>query len=142
MTAEGIKVFVYNCSFLRAPVDVIVNAANEDLEHTGGVAKVIADAAGREFIRESEKYIKENGRLNVGASCITQGGNLSYTFVIHTVGPEWNKYSKTSEGLKQCMQDLWKAVIGCFFRAETLQVQSIALPAVSSGLFKISMVCW
>jgi len=28
----------------RYPVDAIVNAANEDLDHIGGVAKAIADA--------------------------------------------------------------------------------------------------
>ncbi|KAL3865240.1 hypothetical protein ACJMK2_006855 [Sinanodonta woodiana] len=139
MTDEGIKVFVYNCPILRAPVDVIVNAANADLKHTGGVSKVIADAAGREFISESQTYIKENGNLNVGSSCITQGGNLSYTFVIHTVGPDWSKYSKTLEGLQQCKLDLWKAVIGSFFKAEILQVQSIALPAVSSGMYGVPM---
>ncbi|KAK3610487.1 hypothetical protein CHS0354_016676 [Potamilus streckersoni] len=138
-TAEGIKVFVYRCSILQAEVDVIVNAANEDLKHGSGVAKAIADEAGKEFIEECKRYIREKGHLNIGSTCITSGGNLKYHFVIHTVGPQWDKYSKTSEGVQKCMDDLWKAVIGCFYKAETLEVQSIALPAVSSGKYGVPM---
>ena len=60
-----------------APVDCIMNAANEDLKHRGGVACVIADACGAELVEESEPLVVDKGRLKVTQCAFTKAGNLS-----------------------------------------------------------------
>jgi len=39
--------------------DAIVNPANSDLNHKGGAAKAIADAAGEEFFKDCNMYIEK-----------------------------------------------------------------------------------
>ncbi|MBD3253270.1 macro domain-containing protein [Candidatus Pacearchaeota archaeon] len=108
-------------------VDSIVNAANENMVHGGGVAEAIADAAGEEFIKESRDFINKRGRLKVGDAVYTGSGNLKnkgVKYVIHAVGPRG--------GNKDLLE---KVVRNIFELAKRIGVRSIALPAVSCGIF-------
>lgn len=129
-TAEGIIVKVYNGSILSLKVDCIVNAANAQLSHGGGVAEVISRAAGYRFQQESDDYIQQYGSLDVGTCCSTSAGDLNYTNVIHTVGPNWYKYTDK----KLCCSDLKMAVECCFYEAEVCNLSSIAVPSISAGI--------
>ena len=96
-TMEGVQVKVYEADIITTQVDCIVNAANKDLHHAGGIAKTISEAAGAKFDKDSHAYVKINGRLAVGQVCCTLAGLLPYSKVIHAVGPEWcNPSSKVS----------------------------------------------
>lgn len=53
---------VYEADILTVPVDGIVNAANSDLQHYGGVAHAIAKAAGEALLRESDHLVQNNGK--------------------------------------------------------------------------------
>src|SRR5512147_3269321 len=64
-------------------VDAIVNAANSQLRHGGGVAGAIVRKGGRVIQDESDKI----GFVPVGAAAMTTGGNLKARYVIHAVGP-------------------------------------------------------
>ncbi|KAK3105060.1 hypothetical protein FSP39_016460 [Pinctada imbricata] len=132
-TREGILVKVYSASITRLSVDCIVNAANENLMHGGGVAYAISIAAGYEFDRESRDYVRKNGQIPVGHCCTTGAGNLSYKCVIHTVGPRWSDYYDK----KQCEKDLQEAVEVTFKEAVIQGCESIAVPAISSGIFGV-----
>lgn len=59
--------------------DVIVNAANTELVHGGGVARAIADAAGEKLIKESKKV----GYCQIGDFAITGAGELKAKKVFH-----------------------------------------------------------
>ena len=63
--------------------EAIVNAANEYLQHGGGVAGAIVKKGGKIIQEESNKI----GYCPVGQTAITTGGNLKAKYVIHTVGP-------------------------------------------------------
>lgn len=112
---------------LTAPVDVIVNPANAGLSHGGGVAALIAGAAGNIVQEESDLFIKEHGQLESGMVAFTSAGKLPYKAIIHAVGPimgegdEQRKIQQAvSRSLQLCDMHDWK---------------SVAFPAISSGIF-------
>ena len=115
-------------------VDAIVNAANENLDHGGGLAHFIVQRAGYEVQRESRRVLLKhrNGCLRPGEAVHTSAGSLSTTqYVIHAVGPRWqgNKSSKVSEN---CLRE---AVASALKVASELKLRSVAFPAIGAGLF-------
>ena len=46
-------------------VDVIVNAANGRMQHDGGIAAAISQAAGYELDREGFEEVRKRGRISV-----------------------------------------------------------------------------
>ena len=125
-----VKLSLYNGDITDEAVDAIVNAANERLQHGAGVAAAIVRKGGRQIQEESNRLIKRYGTLNVGGAVYTSGGSLSCRYVIHTVGPEWYRHGKDmSRSLlrKACIESLALAV--------KLNLSSIALTAISSGIF-------
>ena len=108
--------------------DVIVNAANGDLQHVGGVAAAIADKGGPIIQQESSQYVRRCGRLDDGDVWLTtKVGTLPCKALIHAVGPRWNGGHLKEEALlsKACTQSLQKAY----------KYRSIAFPAISSGIY-------
>ena len=134
ITVEGIRVYVYIANILKLPVDCIVNAANDTLKHGGGVALVIARAAGKRLTEEGDRYVRKNGLLPVGKACTTTAGDLPYKYVIHAVGPRWSDYwPHTVENVKRCERLLQNAILSSFTEAMNRGQKTIALPAISSG---------
>ena len=87
--SNGTRLKVYNADITSVPVEVIVNAANEELDHIGGVAYAISKAAGDKFQEESHTYVANNGNIPTSQVAVTGAGNLKYKSVIHAVGPMW-----------------------------------------------------
>ena len=57
-------------------VDAIVNAANEFLQHGGGVAAAIARRGGAQIQAESDAWVREHGLVRHDAPAYTRAGNL------------------------------------------------------------------
>ena len=110
-------------------VDAIVNAANEMLAHGGGVAGAIAAKGGPAITSESRRSVQEHGHVPTGSATITRGGNLKARYVIHAVGPVWQGGSRDEERL------LASAVQNALSLADERGLGSIALPAISTGIF-------
>ncbi|XP_073490631.1 protein mono-ADP-ribosyltransferase PARP14-like [Aquarana catesbeiana] len=127
---NGMTLSVYKDDLCRHNVDVIVNAANEDLKHIGGLAKAILDAAGHEVQDDSDQIIRKDGKLSTGDSVITDAGKLPCKQIIHTVGPRWDSNSRS-----RCERLLRKAITTSLQLASEKSHSSIAIPAVSSGVF-------
>ena len=108
-------------------VDAVVNAANSLLKHGGGVAGAIVKRGGKVIQEESDRIVKERGPVPVGSAVYTGGGNLPAKFVIHAVGPVWG------EGDEE--RKLRSAVRSALKLAEELKLRSVALPAISTGIF-------
>ena len=106
-------------------VEAIVNPANTFLMHTGGLAAAIVKRGGMIIQQESKKI----GNVPVGSAVVTKGGNLKAQHVIHAVGPRY-KDGKSGEPEK-----LASAVNAALNVADKKKLKSIAIPAISSGIF-------
>lgn len=110
-------------------IDAIVNAANTSLLGGGGVDGAIHKAGGKKILEECKAIRNKQGGCKVGEAVYTTAGNLDAKFVIHTVGPKWNKgNSNESEKLKNCY-------INSLAIAEELNLESIAFPNISTGIY-------
>jgi O-acetyl-ADP-ribose deacetylase (regulator of RNase III) len=108
--------------------DAIVNAANEHLAHGGGVAGVIARKGGPAIQRESNVWVRQHGPVRTGSAAITSGGRLKARHVIHAVGPIYDGTPRSAELLAS-------AVRAALQMADDHGLRSIALPAISTGIF-------
>ncbi len=104
-------------------VDAVVNAANEDLVLGSGVAGAILEKGGDSIQRECTRI----GGTPVGTAVMTGAGNLLAKRVIHAVGP------RMGEGDED--RKLSSAVRSSLALADRHRLKSIALPAISTGVF-------
>ncbi|NXE90764.1 PAR14 polymerase, partial [Menura novaehollandiae] len=121
---------LYRADLCAHPVDVVVNASNENLKHIGGLAEALLRAAGPALQEECDELVRKNGNFQPGCAVITGAGKLPCKNVIHAVGPRWRK-----EEPEICVDLLRKTVKKCLQLAETYNHRSIALPAISGGIF-------
>ena len=108
-------------------VDAIVNAANEHLQHGGGVAWAIVRRGGDVIQDESDAWIAQRGLVPHSRPAWTSGGRLPARYVIHAVGPVWGDGDEDAK--------LADAVTGSLRAAGELGLSSIAFPAISTGIF-------
>ena len=115
----------------RQKVDAVVNAANRELTGGSGVNGAIHKAGGAEIYRfcEELRAMKYPDGLPPGQSAITPGGKLLANWIIHTVGPMYGQHGgKEAELLASCYQTALKL-------AESHKLESIAFPAISTGVY-------
>ena len=108
-------------------VDAIVNAANTHLAHGGGVAGAIVRRGGREIQAESNAWVRQHGSVTHDQPAYTGAGKLACRYVIHAVGPVWGSGDEDDK--------LAAAVFGSLALADELSLESIAFPAISTGIF-------
>jgi O-acetyl-ADP-ribose deacetylase (regulator of RNase III) len=108
-------------------VGAILNAANEQLQHGGGVAWAIVKSGGDGIQRESDEWIQQHGPVTHAHPAWTSGGALPAKFIIHAVGPVWGDGDEDNK--------LANAVSGSLHVADELKLSSIAMPAISTGIF-------
>jgi O-acetyl-ADP-ribose deacetylase (regulator of RNase III) len=104
-------------------VDAIVNAANSGLAHGGGLAGAIVRRGGWVIQEESDRLAP----VLPGDVATTGAGALPCRWVIHAVGPRWG------DGDEE--RTLRLAVRSSLAEAARLAVGSLALPAISTGIF-------
>lgn len=112
-----------------AKVDAIVNAANPGMLGGGGVDGAIHHAAGPALQSACYEVEDVSGiRCPFGEARLTSAGNLSARYVIHAVGPIYNKCSDPRSVLASAYQQALDLALenGC---------QSVALPAISCGVY-------
>jgi O-acetyl-ADP-ribose deacetylase (regulator of RNase III) len=109
-------------------VDAIVNAANAYLAHGGGIAGAIVRRGGEIIQEESDTWVKNHGFVTHDRPAYTSAGSLPCRYVIHAVGPIWGEGEEDRK--------LLAAVRGSLQCGTELGFQSIALPAISTGIFR------
>ena len=109
-------------------VDVIVNAANNELTHGGGIALAIARAGGPAIDEESAEWIDDYGPLEPGVAALTSAGLMPSKYVIHVAGPIY-RAGQDNEAL------LGAAVLASLDLADEIEVCTVALPAISAGIY-------
>ena len=155
---NNIKIHLINKSILDLDVDAIINPANESLRHLGGLCGIIHKAAGPKlqeeclelpvfnyrgdpklppvFITKSGEVIEHKIMREVrcwpGEAKITKGYKLKAKNVIHAVGPDCRKKDQY-KNRKKLLEDTYKNIIIC---AQENKLKSIAIPAISAGIFE------
>jgi O-acetyl-ADP-ribose deacetylase (regulator of RNase III) len=114
----------------KVAADAIINAANTSLLGGGGVDGAIHRAGGKTILEECVQIRNRQGGCKVGEAVITTAGKLPAQYVIHTVGPRWNNgQSEEEEKLRNCY-------ISVLAIAEEKQLQTIAFPNISTGIYR------
>src|ERR1700712_2595823 len=91
-TLPGGQIFqIVQGDITEESVDAIVNAANERLEHGGGVAWAISRAGGPKIQIESAEWVQQHGPVSHAEPAYTSGGKLPFRYIIHAVGPLWGE---------------------------------------------------
>jgi O-acetyl-ADP-ribose deacetylase (regulator of RNase III) len=109
----------------KETTDVIVNAANSRLAGGGGVDGAIHRAGGPEIMRQCRRI----SGCPTGKAVITTGGDLKARYVIHTVGPRYDKGTGKEAAL------LKSAYHESLCLATENNLKSIAFPAISTGAY-------
>lgn len=122
------NILVIQGDLTRQPVAAVVNAANESLQHGGGVAQAIVRTGGRVIQEESDAWIRSHGPVTAGRAAVTTGGMLMASHVIHVVGPRF-RAGQDNEAL------LREATTTALDAAVAHDLESVALPAISAGVF-------
>ncbi len=120
---KGVNVLVIKGDITEETTDAIVNPANSYLKHGGGVAGAIVRKGGYEIQEESNKI----GYVSVGEVAVTSAGKLKAKYIIHAVGPRWGEGDEDRK--------LESAVFNSLKKADELKLNSISLPAISTGIF-------
>lgn len=124
---NGVWLQIVHGDLTLEQVDAIVNAANAYLMHGGGVAGAIVRRGGEIIQAESDAWVKEYGSVTCAEPAVTRAGKMACRYVIHAVGPVWGEGDED--------EHLAAAVGGALRRADELKLASLALPAISTGIF-------
>jgi O-acetyl-ADP-ribose deacetylase (regulator of RNase III) len=131
---SGQKLQIAQGDITTETLDAIVNAANSELQHGGGVAWAISRCGGEAIQRESNEWVRKHGSVSHAEPAYTSGGQMPCKYVIHAVGPVWGDTQSTSASGDEDAK-LAAAISGSLRRADELKLESIAFPAISTGIF-------
>jgi O-acetyl-ADP-ribose deacetylase (regulator of RNase III) len=123
--SQGVRIELVQGNIANQPdITAIVNAANAQLRRGGGVAGAIHQAAGPGLEKEAVSL----GPIKPGQTVITSGHNLPNRYVIHCLGPVYGVNHPEAELLANCYRNALQL-------AERYEIDSIAFPAISTGIF-------
>jgi Macro domain len=103
-----------------------VNESNGNLNHTSGVAGVLAQKGGKEIQLQSDRWVRKHGPVPPGQVAVTEAGQLPCKWLIHAVGPIWRGGNWREDS------ELWDAMWNCLVWASKLHARSIAIPALGA----------
>jgi len=119
------RISVFQGDITRCHVDAIVTAANEALAGGGGVDGAVHSAAGPRLLEASRGI----GHCPTGEAVVTPGFELPARWVIHAVGPIW-RGGRSRE--PELLASTYRSILA---RAEEVGATSVAIPAISTGVY-------
>jgi O-acetyl-ADP-ribose deacetylase len=127
LTLDGTQLELVEGDITDLEVDAVVNAANEGLQLGSGVAGAIRQKGGPSIQEECNRI----GHTPVGTAVMTGAGHLKARQVIHAVGPRMGDGDEDKK--------LAAAIRAALALADRRGMKSIALPAISTGVFGFPM---
>lgn len=119
------KITIIKSDITKLDVDVIVNSANPSLLAGSGLCGIIHKEAGPDLEIECKKF----GECKKGEAIITKGFNLKAKNIIHTVAPHYILDDEKEKILENCYLNILRL-------ANNNKLKSIAIPAISTGIYK------
>lgn len=110
--------------------NVIVNTANSHLSPGKGLDGKIRLTGGHQIGAALDSYIRRYGYPKVSDVVATTAGRLRYDFVLHAIGPLWKGGGHDEDN------QLRQTYLNCLKEADRRVVKSIAIPNISTGIFK------
>jgi len=107
--------------------DAIVNAANNELLHGGGVAGAILAKGGQVIQEESNKIAP----IPLGEAAVTSAGKLKAKYVIHAASMRLGERAEEV--------NIRASIENSFKRAVEAGLKSIAFPAIGAGIAQFPM---
>jgi len=104
--------------------DAIVNAANTQLKHGGGVAAAIVRAGGEIIQKESDDI----GECMIGKAVVTGAGSLPAKCVIHVPTIDY------TSGKKASLEDIKKGVLAALEIAKNTKCKTVTFPLLGAGI--------
>jgi O-acetyl-ADP-ribose deacetylase (regulator of RNase III) len=128
---NGCSVCLHEGDITKLSVDAIVNAANPWLAGGGGVDGAIHRAGGPRIMEECQRIMaSRQSILRPGEAVVTGGGDLPARWVIHTVGPVYERHEPAEAA---------HLLAACYSASLALLRQnggqSIAFPCISTGVY-------
>jgi O-acetyl-ADP-ribose deacetylase len=111
-------------------VDAVVNAANSSLLGGGGVDGAIHRKGGPAILEACKEVRRSRfpDGLPTGQAVATTAGELPSRWVIHTVGPVYDRVDEPAQLLAACHVEALRV-------ADELAARNVAFPAISTGVF-------
>lgn len=119
------SITIQKISITQLKTEIIVNAANSDLQQGGGVCGHIFNAAGP---KELQNACDKIGGCKTGSAIITPGFKLC-KYIVHAVGPIWRG------GNNHEPEDLYDCYKKSLDLAKENKCNSIGFPLISAGIF-------
>ena len=109
--------------------DALVSSDDNFLSMSSGVSAAILRAGGESIKTEARQHTD----LNLGDVAITSAGNLSAKYIFHAITIDANHLIYASE------ESIQRATLKCLELADSLQIKTIALPALGTGVAKFPL---
>ncbi len=126
---ENATLELRNGDITKVKADAIGNAANAELAGGGGVDGAIHAAGGPAIIDELKEVRKGMVPLRDGDAVVTGAGRLNANWILHAVGPI---YRDGQSGEPQALMSCYRK---CLALSDELGAKSLALPAISAGIY-------
>lgn len=114
---------LYEGDITKLQCDAIVNAANSQLLHGGGICGAIFKVAGSRELSDECRKKYPNG-CPTGSTVITSAFQLPCKYILHTVAPQ----DQSSDKMQQCYQSIYQL-------CTQHELQSIAICCIGTGIF-------
>ena len=138
---DQVEVFIHTCDITTLKVNVIVCPADPELSCATGLAKFIADKAGKGFKDTCRKYARAK-KLNPSDVIPMPARNLPVIF--HAVAPRlkgsWPHGTVNEEvAFKELLNTTF---YNALHKAKASNVQTLALPPIGAGKNKSKLNIW